>query len=261
MLNKIKGLFTRKKAGAAENAANTKKTENKGNVKPGTATRGAVFLNLIKKLSIYILLLAVLALATTYVLLKYKLITPEELVKITKLQDNPSAPLIIEKLDEHFKPVMEETKPEVKPEDKKDAKDEKKSENPATVKPADSGKDKIDVTEKNKKIIAELEKQEQERILEEKKRISKLARMYESMKPKEAADIINKIDDNTAVQILLKMEEETAAKVLANLPALKAATLSKVLIKYRAEKPKTITLPNTAATNNLTANEQNVVSN
>ena len=63
------------------------------------------------------------------------------------------------------------------------------------------------------------------------------------------------------MQIILKMEEEAAAKVLANMPSLKAATLSKVLIKYRAEKPKTITLPNTTDTNQLTANEQNAVSN
>ena len=255
-------MFTRKKVTASGNKPNSAKQENKPNLKQRIAGSGSVFLNSIKKISIYILLLAVLALAATYVLLKYKLITPEELVKLTNMQDNPNAQMVVEKLDEHFKPVVEETKEEPKPEDKKDSKTELKPETAVVVKPTDAkAKDSIDIAEKNKKIIAELEKQEQERLLEEKKRISKLARMYESLKPKEAADIINKIDDNTAVQILLKMEEETAAKVLANMPSLKAATLSKVLIKYRAEKPKTITLPNTTDTNQLTANEQNAVSN
>ena len=255
-------MFSKKKIVALANKTNPAKQENKSNLKTGAASSGSKFLNVIKKISIYILLLAVLSLATTYVLLKYKLITPEELVKITKMQDNPNAPMIVEKLDEHFKAVIEETKEEVKSEEKKDTKIENKPEVPASIKPADlKNKDTIDIAEKNKKIIEDLEKQEQARLLDEKKRISKLARMYESMKPKEAADIINKIDDNTAVQILLKMEEEVAAKLLANMPSLKAATLSKVLIKYRDEKPKTITLPNVTATNNLAANDQNVVNN
>lgn len=87
---------------------------------------------------------------------------------------------------------------------------------------------------------AELDKEKQEREKAEKKRISKLARLYNEMKPEEAADIMNNLEDSVAISILQKMDEGQASAVMARFDPDKAARITKIMY---AGPPKRIQLP------------------
>jgi MgtE-like protein len=53
----------------------------------------------------------------------------------------------------------------------------------------------------------------------------RLVRLYEGMRPKEAAAVIGQLDSGLSVTILLGMRERQAAKILGQLPPKKAAEL------------------------------------
>ena len=95
---------------------------------------------------------------------------------------------------------------------------------------ADKGKDK-DKGESKPKVLTkeEIEKQMKEREAQEKKRVSKLARVYNEMKPKEASEVMKDLDDDLSVAILQKMDESQAAKVLAAMDADQSARLTKLM--------------------------------
>lgn len=61
----------------------------------------------------------------------------------------------------------------------------------------------------------EIEKQTQERQAAEKKRIGKLSRLYNEMKPDEAAKILTALDDDMSIAIMQKMDESQVAQILA----------------------------------------------
>ena len=77
----------------------------------------------------------------------------------------------------------------------------------------------------------DIEAQMQEREKAEKKRISKLARIYESMKPDEAANALVNMDLDTAVMILQKMNEANVGQILAKMDAYQAAQISQMLFE------------------------------
>ena len=72
--------------------------------------------------------------------------------------------------------------------------------------------------EANKPIVLteeEIAAQTAEREKEEKKRISKLSRFYNEMKPAEAAKIMSALDDDMAIGIFKKMDEGQVSQILA----------------------------------------------
>ena len=75
----------------------------------------------------------------------------------------------------------------------------------------------------------ELEQQMQEREAAEKKRISKLARVYASMKAQAAAEAMGNLDADTAILILQKMEDDAAAQILAKMDPVVAANLTQMM--------------------------------
>lgn len=87
-----------------------------------------------------------------------------------------------------------------------------------------------------KRVIDDVELQKQAKIKqqEEAKRISKLARLYGTMKPDEAVAILNQMDDQTVLVILSKMEEEQVAKILALFDTRRAAVLSQSMLRGRS---------------------------
>ena len=92
---------------------------------------------------------------------------------------------------------------------------------------ADKNKDK-----QSKKVQLskkEIEKQMKERQAAERKRVSKLARLYNEMKPADAAAAMDQLDDDTCVAILQRMDEGQAAKVLSEFDPSKAARLTKII--------------------------------
>ena len=118
------------------------------------------------------------------------------------------------------KPV-EDVKPKAD-EKKKEDKQEKKQSKPVTL---------------SKK---EIEDQMKAREAAERKRISKIARLYNEMKPQEAADAMESLDDDLTFAILQRMDEGNAAKTLAKMDADKAARLTELI--YEGKK-KQVTLP------------------
>lgn len=108
--------------------------------------------------------------------------------------------------------------PEPKPEEKKD---ERKSKD-------------VRVSQK------QIEEQAKAREAAEKKRISKLARIYDNMKPEEAAKALNDVSLDTVVLILQKMNEANAGQVIAKMDSSKAARITQMLFDGQQRR---LTLP------------------
>ena len=99
-------------------------------------------------------------------------------------------------------------------------------------KPLEDVKPKTEEKKQTKKMTLtkkEIEEQMQQREAAEKKRVSKLARLYNGMKPKDAAEAMDALDDDLAVTILQRMDEGTAAKVLSEFEPAKAARLTQII--------------------------------
>lgn len=62
----------------------------------------------------------------------------------------------------------------------------------------------------------------------------KVAKMYESMQPEDAARRLEKIDEESALVILTTLKPKAAGKILAQMDTEKAAALSRRMLK----KPK-----------------------
>lgn len=75
----------------------------------------------------------------------------------------------------------------------------------------------------------EIEKLTQQRQAEEKKRVSKLARLYNEMDPAEAADIMENMENDIVIAIFQRMDESQVAQIMTSFDADKAASISKLM--------------------------------
>lgn len=75
----------------------------------------------------------------------------------------------------------------------------------------------------------EIEKQAKEMQAAERKRVSKLARIYNEMKPADAAKILQEMDDTLIINILQRMDESQVSQVLAEFDTDRAAQISKTM--------------------------------
>ena len=75
----------------------------------------------------------------------------------------------------------------------------------------------------------EIEKQQKEREAAEKKRVSKLARLYNDMKPADAAKVMESLDLDMCIAILQRMDESTAAKILTEFEPDRAAQITQIM--------------------------------
>lgn len=75
-------------------------------------------------------------------------------------------------------------------------------------------------------VIQKLEAKQQEYIEEREKSVGKLAKMYEAMKPAQAAPIMSSLELDIILDIMSRMKERQAAKILANMDAGLAAQVS-----------------------------------
>lgn len=85
----------------------------------------------------------------------------------------------------------------------------------------------------------EIEAQMKEREAAERKRVSKLARLYNEMKPKDAADAMEELDEDLCIAILQRMDEGNAAKVLSQFEAGKRAKLTQIMYEGTQKKMNT----------------------
>jgi hypothetical protein len=79
----------------------------------------------------------------------------------------------------------------------------------------------------------ELKKQAALKLETEQKRLTKVSRLYDGMKPEEAAPILNELDDETVILIFSKMEEERVAKIMTLFEPRRSARLSDAMLKGR----------------------------
>lgn len=86
----------------------------------------------------------------------------------------------------------------------------------------------------------EIEKQTKEREAAEKKRVTKLSRLYTQMKPADAAAALENLDDNMIIAILQRMEEGQAAKILSQFDPARTARITQIM--FTGEQRK-ITVP------------------
>lgn len=95
----------------------------------------------------------------------------------------------------------------------------------------DAQKPDKDKKESKKIVITkeEIEKQMKQREAEEKKRVSKLARLYNQMKPKDAAKALAALDDDMCIAILQRMDEGTVAKIMSEFEESKTARITQIM--------------------------------
>ncbi|MBO6202075.1 MAG: magnesium transporter MgtE [Selenomonas sp.] len=95
----------------------------------------------------------------------------------------------------------------------------------------DLKKDDKDKKESKKLVITkeEIEKQMKQREAEEKKRVSKLARLYNQMKPKDAAKAMDELDDDMCIAILQRMDEAVVAKIMTEFDEGKTARITRIM--------------------------------
>ena len=73
-------------------------------------------------------------------------------------------------------------------------------------------------------VIADLEARQSAYVEERERSATRLARMYEAMKPEDAAPIVAALDTAVILDIMMRMKERPAAKILGRMdPALAAA--------------------------------------
>ena len=134
---------------------------------------------------------------------------------------------------EYFKVPEGVVWPEPEPEPELTEEEKNKAEtvaanNPSAKAAAEGDKQKSkDVKISRKEIEAQMAARE----AAEKKRISKLAGIYENMKPEEAAQALDGVEMDTVVLILQKMTEDSAAQVLAKMEPIQAARLTQMLFE------------------------------
>ena len=67
-------------------------------------------------------------------------------------------------------------------------------------------------------------------------RIRHLVKIYSSMKPKAAAQLMNNLDLNVAVEVFLSMKGDIAGGILSYMDTNKAATITKRLANYKTSQ-------------------------
>ena len=100
----------------------------------------------------------------------------------------------------------------------------------APTKPA--AQETPDAPQKSKEVKIsrkELEAQIAKREADEKKRITKLARIYDNMSPEEAAKALDSVNVDTVALILQRMDESNAGQVLAKMDPLQAAQITQIM--------------------------------
>lgn len=92
----------------------------------------------------------------------------------------------------------------------------------------------------------EVEKLTQQRQAEEKKRVSKLARLYNEMKPEDAAKIMENMDSDIVIAIFQRMDESQVSQIMASFDAGKAASISKLMYVGVPKRVQQVTVDNQA---------------
>lgn len=80
---------------------------------------------------------------------------------------------------------------------------------------------------------AEISKTLKSRVAEDQTKVDKLVQFYSSMKPQQAAKVIETLNEDLAVEVLDKLKKKSAAEILDMMNAKKARRLSELLTGYQ----------------------------
>lgn len=111
-------------------------------------------------------------------------------------------------------------------------------------------KRKAELDERLKQLEAtrsEISKTLKSRVESDQQKVTKLVEFYSSMKPQQAAKVIETLNEDLAVEVLDKMKKKSAAEILNMMGAKKARKLSELLTGYQRSTASTDTEDETAA--------------
>lgn len=203
-------------------------------------------LSKIRNLLIGLILLVVLIVGGFVAAVKYDVLDTEDVAMLNENLGLYRLPLVGN--GKYFEvpegvewPPKEESEVELKPE----------SEPVAEEQPAPKPDDKIKEVKIDKKAIDE---QKAQREAEEKKRVTRLARIYESMKPEAAANALINVDWDTTILIFQRMNEDSVAQILSKMEPEIAAQLTEML--YAGTKRRVTTPSDTMRNEPVNTPEQ-----
>lgn len=116
--------------------------------------------------------------------------------------------------------------------------DEKDKQETATVKKDNEKSKTMKLTQK------EIDKLTQQRQADEKKRVSKLARLYNEMKPADAAKILETMDNDIVISIFQRMDESQVSQILTEFDPDRAAAISKIMYVGAPKRVQQVTNEN-----------------
>lgn len=87
----------------------------------------------------------------------------------------------------------------------------------------------VDIEQVRKSIATQLE----EKVKVDQERVEQLVQFYSTMKPQQAAKIVESLNEDLAVEVLLKMKKKNAADIMNLIDAQKAQKLSEKFAGYR----------------------------
>ena len=203
-------------------------------------------LSKIRNLLIGLILLAILIVGGFVAAVKYEVLDTEDVAMLNENLGLYRLPIVGN--GKYFEvpegvewPPKEESEEEQKPEQQPVAEE----------KPATKPDDKIREVKIDKKAIDE---QKAQREAEEKKRVTRLARIYESMKPEAAANALINVDWDTTILIFQRMNEDSVAQILAKMEPEIAAQLTEML--YRGTQRRVTTPSDTMRNEPVNTPEQ-----
>lgn len=161
------------------------------------------------KKALMVLLLLVLIIAGFFLGIYLKIFDSDEMNKKMGMYDWPV-------VGQYFPRPVEET-PSTVPDDTA------KKEAEAAAKKAKEQSKPVKLTKE------EIDKLTQQRQAEERKRVSKLARLYNEMKPDEAAKILETMDNDIVIAIFQRMDESQVSAILTEFDPGRAANISKIM--------------------------------
>ncbi len=83
------------------------------------------------------------------------------------------------------------------------------------------------------KLLTQRSEQQETRAKEEDARLRSLVRIYEAMKPKEAAQILQRLDMDVLLGVVERMKDAKVAPILANMDPERAQTITALLADRR----------------------------
>lgn len=195
------------------------------------------FIKKIFKFFLFLLLLLILAVGGFAAGIYFQVIDSEQTQQVNEILKLWKLPVVGEYFE---KPegYVEEEEEEEEPEEEPKTEDKSNIETVNSNLPGNNPSAKAEINKpeakKSKEVKVsqkDIEKQMKEREAAEKKRISRLARIYEGMKAPDAAEALGYVEVDTAVLILQKMSEDAVGQILAQMEPTQAAQLTQMLFE------------------------------